>query len=143
MGKRFDLSDVLSITTGRLVSTCGMDGVCDLLGYMTGESPFTHQLPRFWQECRPHLLRQHPQLADVTGAEVTRENWRPWLDAQRVRFGDALMIEPIPRDDHAVRHPIQELVDMIGPKAERVYLGPGGAMVTGRRGLWAPKGGGK
>jgi hypothetical protein len=114
MGKRFDLSDVLSITTGRLVSTRHIDGVYDILGYMTGEAPFTHQLPRFSDECRPHLLRQHPQLVDVTGDEVTTDNWRQWLAAQRVRFGDSLEIDPIPGDDHAARHPIKELVDMVG-----------------------------
>ena len=120
VSRAFDLGDVLSITTGRLVSRRHVDGIYDILGYLTGESPYTHQLGRFMDECRPHLLRQHPALADITGAEVTTDNWRDWLAQQEVRFGRTLDIQPIPTDDHARRDPIQEAVDMVG--SDRVIV---------------------
>ena len=44
--KRFHISDILSITTGRLVATRHVEGIYDILGFMTGEELFTHQLPR-------------------------------------------------------------------------------------------------
>src|SRR5688500_3274407 len=65
MSARFPLGEVLSITTGRLVGREAIGGVYRILDYMTGESLFTHQLPRAAEECRPALLAQHPQLKDV------------------------------------------------------------------------------
>jgi hypothetical protein len=47
-GRTFDLGDVLSITTGRLVSQRGMDGIYDVLNFMTGDDLMTHQLPKSW-----------------------------------------------------------------------------------------------
>ncbi len=61
--KKFHLGDVLSITTGRLVSSRHIDGVYEILNFMTDDNLFTHQLPRAMGECRPHLLRQFSQLA--------------------------------------------------------------------------------
>lgn len=45
-GKRFHLGDVLSITTGHLLSPRHMEGVYEILNHMTGDQLFTHQLPR-------------------------------------------------------------------------------------------------
>ena len=61
--KQFHLGDVLSITTGRLVSPRHIDGVYDILNFMTGDNLFTHQLPRASDECKPYLVEQFPQLA--------------------------------------------------------------------------------
>ena len=61
--KQFHLGDVLSITTGRLVSPRHIDGVYDILNFMTGDNLFTHQLPRAFDECKPYLVAQFPQLA--------------------------------------------------------------------------------
>jgi hypothetical protein len=63
--RQFHISDILSITTGYLVSNRKMDGVYDILNFMTGEMLFTHQLPRAADECTPHLLRQYPILGSV------------------------------------------------------------------------------
>jgi hypothetical protein len=60
--KLFDISDVLSITTGRLVSSRHIDGVYDILDFMTGDNLFTHQLARASDECKPWLRSQYPRL---------------------------------------------------------------------------------
>jgi len=61
--KLFHIGDVLSITTGRLVSPSHMDGVCSILAFMTGDDNlFTHALPRVADECKPWLRVQYPQL---------------------------------------------------------------------------------
>lgn len=65
MTKRFHISDVLSITTGLLVSTRHCTGVYDILNWMTQNNLYTHQLPRASDECKPHLLRQFPWLEKV------------------------------------------------------------------------------
>lgn len=56
--RRFHIGDILFITTGRLTSPRGMDGIYDILGYMTDDSPFTTQLGRFAEECKPYLEQQ-------------------------------------------------------------------------------------
>jgi len=62
MPKDFHISDVLSITDGRLLSVNGMDGLYKILDYMTDEKLFTHQLPRASKVCAPAILQQHPIL---------------------------------------------------------------------------------
>jgi hypothetical protein len=62
LGKEFSLGDVLSITTGRLLSERHMDGVYDILNWMTGDNLYTHQLPRDGKACEPWLIEQYPQL---------------------------------------------------------------------------------
>jgi hypothetical protein len=68
--REFDLGDVLSITTGRLVSPRRMKGVADILSYMTGESLLTHSLLRAGDICKPEIIRQHPQLGEIVVVEV-------------------------------------------------------------------------
>jgi hypothetical protein len=58
----FHISDVLSVTTGRLVSTRHIDGVYDILNFLTSDNIFIHQLPRAYREAEPWLRQQFPQL---------------------------------------------------------------------------------
>lgn len=60
--KQFHISDVLSITTRRLVSSRHMDGIYEILNFLTGDNLFTHQLPRAMRECEPWLKTKFPQL---------------------------------------------------------------------------------
>lgn len=60
--KVFHISDVLTITTGRLLSNRHMEGAYDIWNFMTGDSLYTHQLPRAARECEPWLQKQFPQL---------------------------------------------------------------------------------
>jgi hypothetical protein len=111
--RNFDISDVLSITTGKLVSTRHVDGVYDILNHMTGDNLFTHALPRASRACAPVLLDQHPQLKEVDAADVNTENWQPWLAAQRARYGDSFDVTPLAEWRH--KHPITEAIEMMGP----------------------------
>lgn len=112
--RSFELGDVLSITTGRLVSSRLIDGVYDILNYMTDDDLYTHQLPRASKECRPYLFDQHPQLVNVDATTVTGENWQTWLDEQKKLYGDSLSVSPIPKDDHTIIDPIIEAEQMVG-----------------------------
>lgn len=126
MAKRdFHIGDILSITTDRLVSPRHVDGIYDILNFLTGDNLFTHQLPRAVRECKPHLLRQHPQLKDVAieSIEALPEEWtreqreaavNAWLSGAVKRFGETLPVEPIPADDHERKDPWDELVIMRG-----------------------------
>lgn len=110
--RRFHVSDILSITTDRLVSTRHLEGVYEICNFMTGDNLFTHQLPRASRECAPELIKQHPQLAVITGEDVTTENWREWLESQLNKIGEYLDVAPLPSGAHQFKHPVDEAVEM-------------------------------
>lgn len=111
----FDISDVLSVTTGILVSTRLIEGVYDILNFMSGESLFTHQLPRVSREAAPVILQQHPQLAEVSAEGIGADNWELWLAEQRAKFGDTFTLTPMTIADHERIDPVSELAEMVHP----------------------------
>ena len=125
--KLFDLGDVLTITTGLLVSRRHMDGVYEILNHMTGENLYTHQIPRAMRSCKPDLLRQHPQLADVDTAslekalaaspetmEAATQVVLDWLDRQAAIYGKELRVRPLPPSADGAPDPVQEAIDLVG-----------------------------
>lgn len=111
----FHIGDILSVTTGRLVSTRHIEGVYDILNFMTGESLYTHQLPRVSLEARPVLLRQHPLLVTADASMVNADNWKGWLAIQVERFGETLPVQPMNEDDHERIDPLSELAEKVHP----------------------------
>lgn len=133
--RSFHLGDILTVTTGALVSPRHMDGVYDILNWMTGDNLFTHQLPRASDECQPHLLAQHPDLAAIEVPEfdgADRDQVEAavgaWLAEQVARFGEYRDVTPLAIGDHTIIDPLTEMatkyphVKVIG-----VALGNGGA----------------
>jgi hypothetical protein len=112
MGRQFHIGDILTITTGRIVSPRMMDGVYDILNFMTADKLYTHQLPRAMEECKPYLLKQYPQLAEVEIPDFKKVGVWAWLFEQGVKYGEHFDVEPIPQDDHTFRDPIEELLEM-------------------------------
>ena len=105
----FTLGDVLSVTTGRLMSRTGIDGVYRILSHMTGDNMYTHALPRAADECRPFLAEAFPALAgiEIPEFEDTDRLW-DWLAAAEAEYGNEFDVEPIPAADHTVIDPIDE-----------------------------------
>lgn len=129
--KRFHVRDLLTVTTGRLLTKPDVDGngienLYQLLGWMTNDEPFTHQLPRFAEECKPWLLRWFPELSQAKVEDLDLalsvpgvspldaiEKWL--LDLQTVAGLKAMYDVPrIPADDHDRKNPLAELVEMRG-----------------------------
>ena len=115
------LGDVLSVTTGLLVSRDHIGGVYRVCDFMTGVANFTHQLPRTSARITPAIFEQHPELAEVedpcwespTAAEVER-----WLSQQEERFGATVDLTPIA--DYEPTGVLDDLVEMMAEgKAER------------------------
>jgi hypothetical protein len=125
MTRPFHLGDVLTVTTERLVSPRHMEGVYDILNYMTGDNLFTHQLPRANGECRPALLAQHPQLAEVQvpdfgdDRDLAEQAVAAWLSEQVARYGETLPVEPLAEIDHTRIDPIHEL-GLMGVGKDRI-----------------------
>ena len=119
----FALADILTMTTGRLLSPRGVEAVYDLGNYMTADYLMTHQLPRAADTCGPALIAQHPQLDGVAPPEdIDAPDLMAWLaDAER-QHGQQLAVAPLPPGNWERRNPIEELCDMVGP--EKVYVAP-------------------
>lgn len=109
---KFHISDILTVTTGKLVSTRHIEGIYDILNYMTGDDLFTHQLPRARNACKPYLLEQFPFLKSVTGDEADEDNWKDWVQKQVDKFGEQLEVGKIPVNQYNHVDPIREAVEM-------------------------------
>lgn len=135
--QKFHIGDVLSVTTGRLLSPEHIGGIYKILNFLTEDNLFTHQLPRATRDCRPWLLRRHPWLDDpkintlavgeLASMLETVENddvralitgWLSKLTSGGfdIDVPEYLDLTPIPRDDHAVVDPVEELELMVDPE---------------------------
>lgn len=122
MSKQFHIGDVLSITHERLVSPRLIEGVYDILNYMTGDNLFTHQLPRAGRECKEPLLAQHPQLREVDSSGVNGSNWKTWLAEQSAKYGEYLDVTPLKEWTHV--DPILEAEAMVGKERVVTVFAP-------------------
>jgi hypothetical protein len=109
--RAFHLGDILSITTGRLVSPRHIDGVYDILNFMTGDNLFTHQLPRASRECEGPLLAQHPDLRNVAVPEDFggKDGVDRWLAGQVAMYGETREVTPLGSSDHTRIDPFTEM----------------------------------
>ena len=107
----FHIGDILSITTGRLVSPRHMDGIYDICNFMTGDNLFTHQLPRAMDECAPSLREQFPDLAAVEVPEYVKDEASvgQWLAHIASTCGSHRMVAPLAPEDHTHMDPFSEL----------------------------------
>jgi hypothetical protein len=134
--KQFHFSDILSVTTGRLVSTRHMDGIYDILNFLTEDNLYTHQLPRAMKECEPWLRQvlapkwfpEHHEmsvmLADLIdrcsgdGGAVKDRNRTigEWLANVKIKLDlpDNVDLMKMDIGSHVQINPILELEKMVG-----------------------------
>lgn len=113
--KSFHLGDVISITTGIMMSPRLIEGVYDILNFMTADSLYTHQLPRAARECKPYLLEQFPQLNAIVLDGVTPGTHLSLLESLCAEYGEYLMVASLPKDAHEFIDPMSELVEQVHP----------------------------
>lgn len=96
---RFHVGDILSITTGKLVSPDHIDGVYRVLNHMTGDSLYTHQLPLASDAVLPDIREQHPWTAEVTPPErfASEAHVHQWVAEQAARYGEWHDLTPVPQ----------------------------------------------
>lgn len=109
--KRFHIGDILSITTGALVSPEHVGGVYKILNWMTGDNLFTHQLPRAAAECAPSLREQFRDLAAVELPDGLSGEGPvyAWLAQQVEAHGEYRDVAPLPLADHTRIDPLTEI----------------------------------
>lgn len=121
--KPYALADILTMTTGRLLSPRGIEAVYDIANWMTGDNLMTHQLPRAVDACAPALLAQHPQLEGVEPPhDIDVPDLMAWIANAEREHGEQLPVTPLPVGAWERRDPIEELCDMVGP--EKVIVVP-------------------
>jgi hypothetical protein len=113
--KIFATADVLSTITGRLIGK--IDGVYEVLSWMTGESVFTHQLPRIGREATPVLVAAHPQLQQAIdeAEQVTPENYKQWRQTWEDRYGSEIAVPKFTAESHERIDPLSELSEKVRP----------------------------
>ena len=118
--KLFSTLDVMSVVTERLMGSMG--GVYEVLNWMTGESLFTHQLPRVGREAVPVILAMHPHLrAAIDEAEqVTPENYQMWGSTWVDRYGAQITVPTMNEGQHERIDPMSELAEHVAP--ERIMV---------------------
>ena len=123
--KTFPLNTILTVTTGRLLTTSKSDGdngigdLYEILGHMTGDTPFTHSLGRFADDCKPYLLLAFSELSNADVDELDKmkgeSGWiSKWLDRCVNEWG----IQPEYSigqilGGHEKKNPILELEEMM------------------------------
>lgn len=113
--KTFPTADVLSVVTGRLIGT--MKGYCSVLSWMSGESQYTHQLPRVADEATPVILALHPQLskAVLEAEQVNPDTVATWQQTWIDRYGDEITVPRMNVDQHERIEPISEMAERVHP----------------------------
>jgi hypothetical protein len=113
--RAFPTEAVLSTITDRLIGDIG--GVYEVLNWMTGESVFTHQLPRIGREATPVIVGAHPELQQAVdeAEQVTPENWQEWRDRWIERYGATIDVPRFNIAQHERIDPRSELAEMVHP----------------------------
>jgi hypothetical protein len=118
MTKDFPTLDVLSTVTGRLMAESGIGGVYEVLNFMTGESVFTHQIPRIGREATKVMVARQPALAQAVeeADQVNPENWREWAATWLDRYGPTITVPRMNVDEHESIDPLSELAEKVPPE---------------------------
>ena len=117
--KEFPTGDVLSVVTDRLVPSDGhkhpVDAIYSVLNWMTGESVYTHQIPRIGREAKKVILAMHPHLAEAVkeAEQVSGDNWREWRDRWINRYGPNIAAPKMTIAEHERIDPLSELSEMV------------------------------
>jgi hypothetical protein len=109
----FHIGDLLSVSTGALVSPDGIGGVYKILNYLTGDNLMTHQLPLACDAIRPDLLKQHPWLESITAPKFDGDEARvkAWVEEQGAEYGLWHPLNPVP-ESWGQHDPIADLLNM-------------------------------
>jgi len=118
--KKFKTEDIVSCATGRLAGD--MDGIYEVLGYLTGEDLYTHMLPEASNVMDAELRRQCPWVDEVDLEGLTPDNHKAWLKVLHEKFGTEHELTPAP-ELWGKHDPIADLVGMMNDDQELIVVG--------------------
>lgn len=103
--RRFHISDILSISTGRLLSTQGMDGIYRIMGYLVNDETISTiglaaqaEAARAWlEQDLPWVLDcRYLEPADGAGPDAVMDHVLAFLTDCTQRYGAEHAVRPIP-----------------------------------------------
>ncbi|MFE0353553.1 hypothetical protein ACFW2I_08675 [Streptomyces nigra] len=117
--RNFPLADILSVTTGLLLTRRTEErgkALDEIFEFMTGEKLDWWQAPRAADACTEAFVAQHPFLADLKPPKVTKTPIGKaalvfWLLGAEMKHGTTLEVEPL--TDWVHQDSSRELVDRI------------------------------
>lgn len=118
----FDPSVIASILTTHLLSVNGIQGVYEILNYMTGEPVFTHQIPRCVREAQPVLEAALPEVAawvKTSGYESVDgpETHKVWIASVNEYWkGRTFEVPRMGINQHESIDPVSELAEKVHPR---------------------------
>lgn len=107
--KEFDLGDVLSVTTGHLVSHNHIEGVYDVYSHVLNYPVSTLGLVAHFDTVKDEILRQHPNLNFVVYPELqikTEKQIWEWLGMMKQEYGTTLTLEQLSEKDYEDEAPV-------------------------------------
>lgn len=99
--KMFHIGDVLSVSTGLVVSPRGMNGVYDILSFMTKDPGIsTIGLAAVADSCKEAIHIQYPLLANIITPNFNTAVFKEkaisdWVESMALSFGTELEIRPL------------------------------------------------
>lgn len=113
----FPLESVLTVATHHFYST--WDELYDIFEFITGERPYTHQVPRFVKECKAHVTGLAPFVKKIRLSSIKSKGDIELLKAKYGRFHKMI---PLPSRQHIKRDPVEELHEKTGKDNVMVIL---------------------
>ena len=113
MQKSFDLATMISIISGKLFTS--WENLNSALNFLTGESLYTHQIPRAANVASKHILKSYPELEDIGKDVIINSDYeREAFVGSLVKiFGNEFILEPIKEDEYEHKNPLIEAVEML------------------------------
>ena len=119
------IGDILSITSGRLVSREGFSSFHRALTYMAGEDVYVHQVAHVMAEARPVLLERYPLLADVVPPDdIDETTVGEWLNEQSRLYGEFLELPRMSCGQHKSMNAVSEALEQKNDDAVVVLKAP-------------------
>ncbi|MER6605748.1 hypothetical protein ABT282_07485 [Streptomyces sp. NPDC000927] len=111
--REFEIGDILSFTTGKILSRRGMSGLHVLGAHLAGLSLMTHELGFYSDKLREELLRQHPDLGAVKVPDVCdTQDLETWLSEAESRYGVKRKVSMA--SDFRTGNPLETFIAMQG-----------------------------
>lgn len=95
---KFHITDILSVTSGRIVSRDYVDGLYEIISFLMDKAVPPSRLEQAREICRSYLMRQMPELQGIDTQEVNPDTYDEWVEALENRFGAIHTLKPLPED---------------------------------------------
>lgn len=112
--------ELISVGTGQLC--CSLDRFYQLLNYLTGDTIFTHQIPRAFRACEPWVRSQYPWLRTVDTSLCNGQNWQQFVASIAAEHGNEFELAPLPAGRWKSVCPVQEAEELMKDRANVVVI---------------------